>query len=107
MSENKTGGPQNHDPQDTGAENTSAQEAQHGEDRRKVLQKILIGGGIAAGSAMLPDKWTKPVVDAIIAPAHAQMMSTTAAPTTTATSTTSTTLPPTTTPAATTTEEMI
>jgi hypothetical protein len=57
MSEKKTDPQQNHDPQDPGAENTSAQEAPHGEDRRKVLQKILLGGGIAAGSAMLPDKW--------------------------------------------------
>jgi hypothetical protein len=86
---------QNHGPQEAGAENTSAREAPCGEDRRKVLQKILIGGGIAAGSAMLPDKWTKPVVDAIIAPAHAQTSITTTP--------TSTTLPPTTTPATSTT----
>jgi len=44
----------------------------HSEERRAALKKILVGGGIAAGSAMLPERWTRPVVDAIIAPAHAQ-----------------------------------
>jgi|GEM_PF-2097542 hypothetical protein len=82
MSENKKDRQQSHDPQAAGTEVTNAQEAPQGEDRRKVLQKILIGGGIAAGSAMLPDKWTRPVVDEIVAPAHAQR-STTSAPTTT------------------------
>ena len=103
MSGKKMDHQQNHDPQEAGAENTNAQEAQHGEDRRKVLQKILIGGGIAAGSAMLPDKWTKPVVDAIIAPAHAAT-STTGTSTTTSTTTTSTTTTVTT-PAPTSTDE--
>ena len=96
MSEKKMDRQQDHDPQEAGAENTGAQEAPQGEDRRKVLQKILIGGGIAAGSAMLPDKWTRPVVDAIVAPAYAQT-GTAGAPTTTTA--------PTTTPAATSTFE--
>jgi ferric-dicitrate binding protein FerR (iron transport regulator) len=63
MPEKKMDRRQNLDPQEAGAENTSAREAPRGEDRRKVLRKILIAGGIAAGAAMLPDKWTKPVVD--------------------------------------------
>lgn len=44
----------------------------HSDERRRVLKKILAGGGIAAGAAMLPERWTRPVVDAIVAPAHAQ-----------------------------------
>ncbi len=50
------------------------------DSRRKVLRKILIGGGIAAGAGFLPDKWAKPVVDFIVVPAHAQLSPT--APTT-------------------------
>ncbi len=48
-------------------------------------RKLLIGltGGIASAS-QLPGKWTKPVVDAVMLPAHAQTSATTAAPTTTA-----------------------
>jgi hypothetical protein len=41
---------------------------------------------------MLPNKWTRPVVDTIIAPAHAQMSTTT-----TSTTTSTTTPSPTTT----------
>ncbi|MFH1152184.1 MAG: hypothetical protein V1793_00055 [Pseudomonadota bacterium] len=42
------------------------------ESRRKVLRKLLIGGGVVAGAGLLPDKWTKPVVDFVVVPAHAQ-----------------------------------
>ena len=40
--------------------------------RRKTLKKLLVGGGVAAVGSTLPTKWTKPVVDSIILPAHAQ-----------------------------------
>ncbi len=50
--------------------------------RRKALKKLLVGSGAAvAASQTLPTKWTKPVVDSVILPAHAQ---TTVVPTTTA-----------------------
>ena len=47
--------------------------------RRKVL--IGLTGGIA-GASQLPSKWTKPVINSVILPAHAQTSATTAAPTT-------------------------
>ena len=42
------------------------------EGRRKALQKLLVGGGIVGASTQLPDKWTKPLVDSVLVPAHAQ-----------------------------------
>lgn len=60
-----------------------------GVSRRKVVQKMLITGGVIAGSAYLPSKWTKPVLDFIVVPAHAQTSGTTT------TTSTTTTLPPT------------
>lgn len=40
--------------------------------RRAVLKKIVAGTGIAATVAALPEKWTQPVVDKVLVPAHAQ-----------------------------------
>ncbi|MCI5126472.1 MAG: hypothetical protein D3925_18840, partial [Candidatus Electrothrix sp. AR5] len=40
--------------------------------RRKTIKKLVIGAGALAGYSMLPEKWTKPVVEQIILPAHAQ-----------------------------------
>ena len=42
------------------------------EGRRKALRKLLVGGGIVGASTQLPDKWTKPLVDSVLVPAHAQ-----------------------------------
>jgi len=39
--------------------------------RRKALKKIAAGGAVA-GLLALSGKWSKPVVDSIILPAHAQ-----------------------------------
>ncbi|MCB1503624.1 MAG: hypothetical protein H6876_01460 [Hyphomicrobiaceae bacterium] len=66
-------------------------------DRRKVM-KVLVIGGVATAVA-LPGKWTKPLINAVIVPAHAAA----SAPPTTVppTSTTATTPPPTTTTATT------
>jgi hypothetical protein len=72
MSDNKIDDRQNPDQQEGAAGTTTQENVQPGADRRQVLKKILLGGGLAAGSAILPDKWAKPVVDVIIAPAHAQ-----------------------------------
>lgn len=38
--------------------------------RRRLLKAI--GGGTAAGATLLPGRWSKPVVDAVLLPAHAQ-----------------------------------
>ncbi len=40
--------------------------------RRKLLKSILAGGGVAVAGRGLPEQWTKPVVDAVLLPAHAQ-----------------------------------
>ena len=40
--------------------------------RRSALKKMLVGAGMAAGAAALPDKWAKPVADKVLVPAHAQ-----------------------------------
>ena len=50
-------------------------------DRRKMLVGIT---GIAAGLSQAPSKWTRPVVDVVLLPAHAQTSTTTMAPTTAA-----------------------
>ena len=72
-----------------------------GTTRRDVVKKITIVVGGVATLIELPARWTKPVVESIIAPAHAALSgttttttttTTTAAPTTT-TTTTTTTLP--------------
>ena len=39
-------------------------------NRRDIIKKVLIGGAIA--TVVLPGKWTKPLVNSIIVPAHAQ-----------------------------------
>ena len=40
--------------------------------RREVLKALAVIGGAAAASALLPEKWVKPVVEAGVLPAHAQ-----------------------------------
>ncbi len=64
----------------------SSQPSEQPTARRKALKKLLVGSGAAvAASQTLPAKWTKPVVDSVILPAHAQttVVPTTPAPTTT------------------------
>lgn len=61
--------------------------------RRDALRKILAGGGIVVGAESLPGNWSKPLIDSVVLPAHAQTtgdVATTPAPTTTFTSTTTT-----------------
>ncbi len=40
--------------------------------RRKLLKSILAGSGAVIADKSLPDKWTRPVVSAVVLPAHAQ-----------------------------------
>ncbi len=54
--------------------------------RRQVMTTVAIGG--VATAVMLPGKWTKPIVDSVITPAHA---ASSAPPTTVTTGTTATT----------------
>jgi hypothetical protein len=39
--------------------------------RRSSLRKILVGAGVLGGASSA-DKWTKPVVDSVLLPAHGQ-----------------------------------
>jgi len=57
------------------------------ESRRNLLKSIAAGGGAIVAGKTLPEKWTAPVVDSVLLPAHAQTSpapTTTVAPTTTA-----------------------
>ena len=38
--------------------------------RRDIIKKVLIGGAMA--TVVLPGKWTKPLINSIVVPAHAQ-----------------------------------
>ena len=61
-------------------------EKKSSESRRKLLKSIAAGGGAIVAGKSLPDKWTAPVVDSVLLPAHAQTSptpTTTAAPITT------------------------
>lgn len=52
-------------------------------DRRAALKKLLIGAGVVTGAHVLPEEWTKPVVNSIVVPVHAQTSgTTTSSPTT-------------------------
>ncbi|MCP4365833.1 MAG: hypothetical protein GY800_11130 [Planctomycetes bacterium] len=41
-------------------------------ERRTTIKKIAVGVGALAGISALPEKWTRPVVESIVLPAHAQ-----------------------------------
>ena len=41
--------------------------------KRKTLRNILMATGALAGSQALPSKWSKPVLDSVVLPAHAQV----------------------------------
>lgn len=45
--------------------------SKHSRARRQLL-KSLTAGGLVAGAHVVPDRWVKPVVDAVVVPAHAQ-----------------------------------
>ncbi len=40
--------------------------------RRKTIKKLAIGASALASYSMLPEKWTKPLIEQIVLPAHAQ-----------------------------------
>lgn len=41
--------------------------------RRGLLKTAVVGGGVTATAASLPSMWTKPVLNKVLLPAHAQM----------------------------------
>ncbi len=42
------------------------------ESRRRLIKAVAGSGGIIVGAKVVPREWTKPVVDSVILPAHAQ-----------------------------------
>jgi hypothetical protein len=40
--------------------------------RRRLLKSIMVGGGLATTSHTIPQRWSRPVVDTVVLPAHAQ-----------------------------------
>ncbi len=42
------------------------------EGRRKILKSVLAGSGAVVTGKSLPESWSKPIVDAIMLPAHAE-----------------------------------
>ena len=53
-----------HEPKTTPEENTLS--------RRELLKALAAAGGALGAAAFLPGKWTKPLVEAGVLPAHAQ-----------------------------------
>lgn len=45
------------------------------ENRRKLLKTVAAGGGAIIAGKTLPDSWSRPVVDSILLPVHAQTSS--------------------------------
>jgi len=41
--------------------------------RRSALKKLAIGAGVLAGYQVLPKQWTKPLIEQVVLPAHAQV----------------------------------
>lgn len=40
--------------------------------RRKILKSLVAGGGALTAAKVTPEQWTKPVVEAVLLPSHAQ-----------------------------------
>lgn len=51
-------------------ENSASSET--GDSRRAAIKKIVIGAGVATGAATVPSKWTQPLMNKVLIPAHAQ-----------------------------------
>lgn len=43
-----------------------------GSSRRKLLKSIAAGSGAVVAGKTLPEKWTRPAIDSVLLPAHAQ-----------------------------------
>lgn len=48
------------------------QPKQNRANRRRLLKTLSVGGGVAIGFEMIPDRWTQPLVQSVYLPAHAQ-----------------------------------
>ena len=41
-------------------------------NRRKLIHSIALGGGVIIAGKSIPNSWTKPIIQSVILPAHAQ-----------------------------------
>ncbi len=64
-------------------------------EKRKTVRRLLTGGGIVTGAGAVGGRWTKPLVDSVLLPAHAQTSPAPATPSPTPQPTTSPTPQPT------------
>jgi len=51
---------------------SNVNEVRSNRSRRNTLKKLLAGSGVIIASQSTPEKWTKPIVDSVMLPAHAQ-----------------------------------
>lgn len=40
--------------------------------RRTAIRKLMVAGGMVSGAAALPKEWTRPVIESLVVPAHAE-----------------------------------
>jgi hypothetical protein len=52
---------------------TDAKNPEQAKGGRRRALKLLLGGGVVGSAATLPTRWTRPVVESVILPAHAQL----------------------------------
>ena len=64
-------------------------EKKSSQSRRKALKQIAAGSGAVVAGSRLPENWTKPVIDSVILPSHAETSPATTTPAPTAYFTTS------------------
>lgn len=60
--------------------NASNKVTRSAQSRRKVLKSIAVGGGAVVTGKSLPNDWSKPVVESVLLPAHAETSEVEAAP---------------------------
>ena len=42
------------------------------ETKRKLIKSAILGTGVVGSASAMPSKWTKPVIDSVILPSHAE-----------------------------------
>lgn len=57
---------------ETGSEEIDTGAEQHKKARRRLMMTLAAGGGAFAAANVLPKEWTRPIVNSIVVPAHAQ-----------------------------------